>query len=50
MENIKYNCRTCGCEVETRTIGKGPAYWSKQCPYCYSRDLDSKTEDRKSKD
>jgi DNA-directed RNA polymerase subunit RPC12/RpoP len=41
-KNIKYNCKTCGVEVETRVIGEGFAYWSRQCPYCYSQSLIAK--------
>jgi len=41
-KNIKYNCKTCGEAMETRSIGEGNAYWSKQCPQCYSQSLMTK--------
>jgi DNA-directed RNA polymerase subunit RPC12/RpoP len=46
-KNIKYDCKTCGVEVETRVIGEGFAYWSRQCPYCYSQSLMAKTDPEK---
>jgi len=41
-KNIKYNCKTCGQAMETRSIGEGSAYWAKQCPQCYSMELIAK--------
>jgi hypothetical protein len=49
-KNIKYNCKTCGVEVETRTIGEGFASWANLCVQCYSQSLMAKTAPEKPKE
>lgn len=49
-ENIKYNCKDCGVEVNTRSIGEGMPLLRRQCVQCYSQSIMVKTAPEKPKD